>query len=92
MVKKICTNKMSFNECELAILRSAVENIEKKMGKEKIDNPEVSVIIGIVEDFIRKKKEYVMVGRQLIIYYQKWNNFMTKMSNYQIMIFFHQIL
>jgi hypothetical protein len=56
MVKKICDNKMNFNDCELAILRNAVENIENKMGKELINNPEISVIIKIVEDFIRKKK------------------------------------
>ena len=75
MVKKICTDKMSFNECELAILRSAVENIEKKMGKEKIDNPEVSIIIGIVEDFIRKKKRICYGGTAI-------NNILPEMEQF----------
>ena len=30
-----CDKKMSFEECELAILRSAVDKIEKQTGKKK---------------------------------------------------------
>ena len=49
-------NKLSFEECELAILRSAVDKIDKKKGKEMINNPEVDKIIKIVENFLKKKK------------------------------------
>jgi hypothetical protein len=49
-------NKLNFEECELAILRSAVDKIDKKKGKELINNPEVDKIIKIVEDFLKKKK------------------------------------
>ena len=47
---------MNFEECELAILRSAVDSIDKEKGKKKINNPEVKTIIGIVENFLKKKK------------------------------------
>ena len=46
-----CDKSMSFDECELAILRSAVDKIDKKAGKNKINNPEVQEIIEIVESF-----------------------------------------
>ena len=49
-------NKLNFEECELAILRSAVDKIDKKKGKEMINNPEIEKIIKIVEDFLKKKK------------------------------------
>ena len=81
MVKKICTDKMSFNECELAILRSAVENIEKKMGKEKIDNPEISVIIGIVEDFKNKKKRICYGGTAINNILPEMEQFYDKIKN-----------
>ena len=45
-----CDKKMSFEECELAILRSAVDKIGKKSGRKKINNPEIKDIIQIVED------------------------------------------
>ena len=46
---------MSFEECELAILRSAVDLAETKMGKRLVNTPEVQSIIQIVEDFLKKK-------------------------------------
>uniref|UniRef100_A0A6C0FA25 Poly(A) polymerase catalytic subunit domain-containing protein n=1 Tax=viral metagenome TaxID=1070528 RepID=A0A6C0FA25_9ZZZZ len=48
--------KMNFEECELAILRSAVDSIDKEKGKKKINNPEIKTIIDIVENFLKKKK------------------------------------
>ena len=36
MTKKICNNLMNFQECELAILRHAVDEIEARVGKKKI--------------------------------------------------------
>ena len=62
MTKKICNNLMNFQECELAILRNAVDNIQEKIGKKKIDNPEVEIIISIVEEFIRKKRRICYGG------------------------------
>ena len=60
MTKKICNNLMNFQECELAILRHAVDEIEAKVGKRKIDNPEVAIIVSIVEEFIQKKEKNLL--------------------------------
>ena len=32
-MKEICDKKMTFNECELAILRAAVDKSEERQGK-----------------------------------------------------------
>ena len=47
-----CKSK-DFGECELEILRNAVNNIENKKGEEVTNTPEVRQIIQIVEDFIK---------------------------------------
>jgi hypothetical protein len=52
---KICKN-MSFEECELTILRMAVDKAQKKIGKRNIINKNVNAIIKIVENFIKTKK------------------------------------
>lgn len=48
--------KLSYQEKELEILRSAVDRAEKVSGKRLISSPEIKKIIYIVEDFLRKKK------------------------------------
>jgi hypothetical protein len=53
---KFCDNKMSFQECELAILRNAVEETEHKQGVKAVESPEIQKILLIVEDFIIHKK------------------------------------
>ena len=50
-----CDNKMTFEECELAILRSVIDKSKEKKG-EKINSPEIKMIISIVENFIKDKK------------------------------------
>jgi hypothetical protein len=47
---------MNFQECELAILRSAVDKAEERSGRAVANSAEVKKIIGIVENFIRRKK------------------------------------
>jgi hypothetical protein len=54
-MKDICDKKMSFEDCELAILRVAVDNAENKIGKRIVNSPEIKGIISIVENFIKKK-------------------------------------
>lgn len=60
MVKKYtnneCNKQMTFEECELAILRSAVDKIQKKKGRKLLFDDEVIQIISIVEEFIKNKK------------------------------------
>ena len=59
--KNICKD-LSFDECELAILRKAIDNAENKMGKRIVSTPEVQNIINIVEDFIKNKREICYGG------------------------------
>ena len=54
-MSKDCKN-MSFDECELTILRLAVDNAQEKMQKRAIQNKDISSIISVVEQFIRNKK------------------------------------
>ena len=53
--KNICKG-LSFAECELAILRMAVDKAEEKIGKRVVNSEDVQNIINIVEDFIKRKK------------------------------------
>jgi len=57
-----CQKNMSFEECELSILRSAVDKIDKKLGSHKLNNPEIKRIINIVENFLRINKQICYGG------------------------------
>ena len=74
-MKEICDKKMSFNECELAILRTAVDKAEERQGKKNVNSPEVKNIIGIVETFL-KKKELICYGGTAI------NNILPKQDQF----------
>jgi hypothetical protein len=52
--KNICKD-LTFDDCELAILRMAVDKAEEKMGRRVISSDEIQKIIKIVEDYIRVK-------------------------------------
>lgn len=56
MKKDICDKSMTFDECELAIMRVATDKAEKQIGKEVVNSPEVVKIVKIVENFLRRKK------------------------------------
>jgi hypothetical protein len=47
---------MTFQECELAILRAAIDKRDEIEGEKLLKDPEVKIIISIVEDFLVKKK------------------------------------
>ena len=53
--KNVCKD-LSFADCELAILRMAVDQAEEKMGRRVVNSDDVQKIIDIVEEFIRRKK------------------------------------
>ena len=55
-VPSSCDNKMSFEECELAVLRQAVDENEKLKGRSIVQSEEIQQILKIVEDFITNKK------------------------------------
>ena len=52
--KNICKG-LSFQDCELAILRMAVDNAEEKLAKRIVNSDEIKKMIVIVEDFIKLK-------------------------------------
>jgi len=56
MKKEICDKTMKFEDCELAILRTAVDKAEDIQGRKVVNSPEIKRIITIVENFIRNKK------------------------------------
>lgn len=55
MKKGICDKNMKFEDCELAILRTAVDKAEERQGRKSANSPEIKKIITIVENFIRQK-------------------------------------
>ena len=50
-----CKN-MKFSDCELEILRDAIDKAEVREGEKKIRDPKIQEIISIVESFLRSKK------------------------------------
>jgi hypothetical protein len=57
----MCKN-LSFEECELTILRASVDKSEKIQGRQLLQSPETKKIIRIVEAFIMKNKCIVYGG------------------------------
>lgn len=52
---ELCNNDMTFQDCELAILRHAVDETEKIQQQKIVNTDEVKKIIKIVEEFLQKK-------------------------------------
>ncbi len=59
--KNVCKG-ISFADCELAILRMAVDKAEEKIGKRVTNSEDVQKIIDIVEEFLKRKKEICYGG------------------------------
>lgn len=57
---ELCDNEMSFHDCELALLRHAVDEGELNIKKNNINRDEINKLIKILEEFLIKK--------QLILY------------------------
>ena len=51
-----CKSEMKFEECELAILRQAVDDTEKETQEKIANSDEIQRMVKIVESFIKKKK------------------------------------
>ena len=56
---------LNFNDCELAILRMAVDKSQERIGKKIVNSPQIQEMIQIVEDFL-KRKNLVCYGGQSI--------------------------
>lgn len=53
--ENICKG-LTFNECELFILRQSIDNAKFKTTQEELKSPEIKIIFDILEDFIKRKK------------------------------------
>ena len=62
---KTCDKSMTFQECELVILRMAVDLAQEKIGKRVVNSPDIQEMINILEDFLRRKN-LVCYGGQSI--------------------------
>lgn len=51
-----CEKGKTLDECELEMLREAVDKAEEQLGKKMIMTPEIQQIVKIVEDFLKVKK------------------------------------
>ena len=76
--KEICDKSMSFNECELAILRVAADKAEERVGKAAVNLPIVKKIISIVENFLRKKQLVAYGGTAINSILPKEDQFYNK--------------
>ena len=56
---------LKFSDCELVILRQAVDKAEEIQGKQVANSPEVKQIINTVENFIRSKKLIIYGGESI---------------------------
>jgi len=73
-MKNIC-KKLSFQDCELTILRAAVDKAEKKQGEKTANSEEIKKMILIVENFIKNKKLICYGGTAI-------NNILPKQSQF----------
>ena len=81
----ICNKDMTFEECELAIVRHAVQMIEDKAGKRKINTPEIQDIIRIVEEFLQETKRICYGGtaiNNLLPIYEQFYNKEIELPDY----------
>ena len=53
---EVCDDKMTFQDCELAILRQAVDEAESSHSKDIASNEEIKRMIEILEKFLKRKR------------------------------------
>lgn len=71
----VCDSTMTFHECELAILRNAIDKSENIKGKALANSEEIKKIITILEDFIIEKKVLIYGGTAV-------NNILPKFAQF----------
>jgi hypothetical protein len=75
---ELCDNDMTFQDCELAILRHAVDESETIQGQKIANSDDVKKIIAIVEDFLMKKKLVCYGGTAINAILPKFAQFYNK--------------
>jgi len=79
-MKNVCDKKMTFQECELAILRAAVDLAEEKQGAKMANSGDIKHIITIVENFIKRKNLICYGGTAINNILPKQDQFYNKES------------
>jgi hypothetical protein len=69
---------LTFSDCELAILRAAVDKAEEQQGRKVANSSEVKHIISIVENFLRKKQLMCYGGQSINEILPKQDQFYNK--------------
>ena len=69
---------LKFSECELTILRMAIDKAGEKIGKRIVDSDDVKKIIEIVENFIQKKNLICYGGTAINNILPKYQQFYNK--------------
>jgi hypothetical protein len=77
-MKDVCDSKMSFQDCELAILRAAVDKAEEIQGRKSANSTEIKQIIGIVENELKKGKAICYGGTAINNILPKQDQFYNK--------------
>jgi len=72
---EICNESMTFQECELAILREAVDENDKIISEKIANSEEVKKMISILEDFLSKKQNICYGGTAI-------NNILPKQAQF----------
>ena len=72
---EICNDKMTFDECELAILRHAVDETTELHGKHAVNNESIKKMINILENFLIRKKQICYGGTAI-------NNILPKSAQF----------
>ena len=78
MTKNDLCKDLTFQDCELAILRTAVDKAEERQGRKVANSPEIKRIIGIVETFLKKKHLIVYGGTGVNAILPKQDQFYNK--------------
>lgn len=52
----ICNDTMTFDDCEIALLRHAVDKTENLQGQRKVNNEDIKQMLKLVENFIMDKQ------------------------------------
>lgn len=81
----LCDNKMTFADCELTILRHAVDKTEELQGEKMVNSPNIKKMIEILEDFLIRKKLICYGGtaiNAILPNYAKFYNMKLEIPDY----------
>jgi hypothetical protein len=75
--KGICSN-LTFNDCELAILRQSVDKAEEIQGQKVVSSPDIKRMISILENFMKLKGVIAYGGTAINALLPKYDQFYNK--------------